>query len=90
MPVTPGGSSMGHEYIGVVEDTGDDVGSVKMGDLVIAPFAWSDGTCDYCLEGLQTSCRHGGFWNANGVGVGQAEAVRVPLAGGSGQVITSG
>jgi threonine dehydrogenase-like Zn-dependent dehydrogenase len=83
MPVTPGGSSMGHEYIGVVEDTGDDVGSVKKGDLVIAPFAWSDGTCDYCLEGPQTSCRHGGFWNANGVGGGQAEAVRVPLADGT-------
>ena len=43
MPVTPGGSSMGHEFIGVVEDTGGDVGSVKKGDLVIAPFAWSDG-----------------------------------------------
>jgi threonine dehydrogenase-like Zn-dependent dehydrogenase len=83
MAVTPGGSSMGHEFIGVVEDTGDDVTSVKKGDLVIAPFAWSDGTCDYCREGLQTSCRHGGFWNANGVGGGQAEAVRVPLADGT-------
>jgi threonine dehydrogenase-like Zn-dependent dehydrogenase len=83
MPVTPGGSSMGHEFIGVVEDTGDDVISVKKGDLVIAPFAWSDGTCDYCREGLHTSCRHGGFWNANGVGGGQAEAVRVPLADGT-------
>jgi len=83
MPVTPGGSSMGHEFIGVVEDTGEDVSSVKKGDLVIAPFAWSDGTCDYCREGLQTSCRHGGFWNANGVGGGQAEAVRVPLADGT-------
>ena len=83
MPATPGGSSMGHEFIGVVEDTGGDVTSVKKGDLVIAPFAWSDGTCDYCREGLQTSCRHGGFWNANGVGGGQAEAVRVPLADGT-------
>jgi threonine dehydrogenase-like Zn-dependent dehydrogenase len=83
MPVTPGGSSMGHEFIGVVEDAGGDVTSVKNGDLVIAPFAWSDGTCDYCREGLQTSCRHGGFWNANGVGGGQAEAVRVPLADGT-------
>ena len=83
MPVTPGGSSMGHEFIGVVEDTGEDVSSVKKGDLVIAPFAWSDGTCDYCREGLQTSCRHGGFWNANGVGGGQADAVRVPFADGT-------
>jgi threonine dehydrogenase-like Zn-dependent dehydrogenase len=83
MPVTPDGHSMGHEFIGVVEDTGAEVTSIKKGDLVIAPFAWSDGTCDYCRAGLQTSCRHGGFWNANGVGGGQAEAVRVPLADGT-------
>jgi threonine dehydrogenase-like Zn-dependent dehydrogenase len=83
MAATPEGSSMGHEFVGVVEDTGSDVTTVETGDLVIAPFAWSDGTCDFCREGLQTSCRHGGFWNANGVGGGQAEAVRVPLADGT-------
>jgi threonine dehydrogenase-like Zn-dependent dehydrogenase len=80
MPTTADGSSMGHEFLGTVEDTGRDVTKIKKGDLVIAPFAWSDGTCDFCREGLQTSCRHGGFWNAGGVGGGQAEAVRVPLA----------
>jgi threonine dehydrogenase-like Zn-dependent dehydrogenase len=83
MPVTPEGSSMGHEFVGVVEDVGSDVRTVKTGDVVIAPFAWSDGTCDFCREGLQTSCRHGGFWNAGGVGGGQADAVRVPLADGT-------
>src|SRR5712692_6057400 len=83
MPVTPEGASMGHECIGAVEDTGSDVTTVKKGDLVIAPFAWSDGTCDFCREGLQTSCRHGGFWNAGDVGGLQAEAVRVPLANGT-------
>ena len=82
-PVTPEGNSIGHEFLGVVEDTGNDVSTVKKGDLVIAPFAWSDGTCEFCREGLQTSCRHGGFWNAKGVGGGQAEAVRVPLADGT-------
>ena len=45
---------MGHEFIGVVEDTGADVTSVQKGDLVIAPFAWSDGTRYYCREGLHT------------------------------------
>ncbi len=60
MPVTPEGRSIGHEFIGVVEDTGADVTTVKKGDLVIGPFAWSDGTCEFCREGLQTSCRHGG------------------------------
>ncbi|RZL80483.1 MAG: IMP dehydrogenase [Rhodococcus sp. (in: high G+C Gram-positive bacteria)] len=83
MPVTPEGSPMGHEFIGVVEEIGKDVATMKKGDFVIAPFAWSDGTCEFCREGLHTSCRHGGFWAANGIGGGQAEAVRVPLADGT-------
>ena len=82
-PATGEGTSMGHEFLGIVQDTGPEVSTVKPGDLVIAPFAWSDGTCDFCREGLQTSCRHGGFWNAGDVGGGQAEAVRVPLADGT-------
>jgi threonine dehydrogenase-like Zn-dependent dehydrogenase len=83
MPATAEGSSIGHECIGSVEETGAEVTSVSKGDLVIVPFAWSDGTCDFCREGLQTSCRHGGFWNAGDVGGGQAEAIRVPLADGT-------
>jgi threonine dehydrogenase-like Zn-dependent dehydrogenase len=83
MPATPEGRSMGHECVGVVEDTGSDVTAINKGDLVIVPFAWSDGICDFCREGLQTSCRHGGFWNADGVGGMQAEALRVPLADGT-------
>jgi threonine dehydrogenase-like Zn-dependent dehydrogenase len=83
MLAMPGGQSIGHECVGIVEDTGADVTSVNHGDLVIVPFAWSDGTCDFCREGLQTSCRHGGFWNANGVLGAQAEAIRVPLADGT-------
>jgi Alcohol dehydrogenase GroES-like domain len=83
MPAAPDGNSRGHECVGLVEDIGADVTSVSQGDLVIVPFAWSDGTCDYCREGLQTSCRHGGFWNANSVGGCQAEALRVPLADGT-------
>ena len=41
-------SRIGHEFIGIVEDTGADVTTVKNGDLVVAPFAWTDGTCDFC------------------------------------------
>jgi threonine dehydrogenase-like Zn-dependent dehydrogenase len=83
LPDTPGGNSMGHEFVGVVEEVGAEVSTLKRGDFVIAPFAWSDNTCAFCREGLHTSCLHGGFWNANGVGGGQAEAVRVPLADGT-------
>jgi threonine dehydrogenase-like Zn-dependent dehydrogenase len=49
---------------------------------VIAPFVWSDGTCDFCRQGLQTSCRHGGQWGHDLDG-GQGEAVRVPQAQGT-------
>ncbi|MGW4718665.1 alcohol dehydrogenase catalytic domain-containing protein [Nocardia sp. NPDC004260] len=52
MAPTPRGSSMGHEFVGVVEDIGGDVHTVKKGDLVIAPFVWSDGTCDTLLPGV--------------------------------------
>jgi threonine dehydrogenase-like Zn-dependent dehydrogenase len=74
---------MGHEFIGIVEDAGRDVRTVKKGDLVVAPFAFSDGTCEFCRAGLQTSCLHGGFWGTGDVDGGQGEAVRVPLADGT-------
>ncbi|HTQ41405.1 MAG TPA: alcohol dehydrogenase catalytic domain-containing protein, partial [Polyangiaceae bacterium] len=77
------GRRMGHEFIGVVEDVGPDVRTMKRGDLVVAPFAWSDGTCVFCREGLHTSCLHGGFWGGSDQDGGQGEAVRVPLADGT-------
>ena len=78
----PGGRRMGHEFVGIVEDAGRAVRTVKKGDLVVAPFAWSDGTCEFCRQGLQTSCLHGGFWGGALDG-GQGEAVRVPYADGT-------
>ncbi|MEV4364888.1 zinc-dependent alcohol dehydrogenase family protein [Nonomuraea sp. NPDC049625] len=78
-----GPARMGHEFIGIVEDTGSEVTTVKKGDLVVAPFAISDGTCEFCREGLYTSCVHGGFWDGEPDEGGQAEAVRVPLADGT-------
>ena len=80
---TPAGTTIGHEFIGVVEELGREVTGLAKGDVVIAPFVYSDNTCDFCREGLHTSCRHGGLWNNNGVGGGQAEAVRVPQAAGT-------
>ena len=74
---------MGHEAVGVVEATGRDVRSVKPGDVVVMPFAFSDGTCDFCEHGLQTACIHGGFFGNPNVPGAQAEAIRVPLADGT-------
>jgi threonine dehydrogenase-like Zn-dependent dehydrogenase len=79
-PFEPG--PIGHEFVGVVEDIGRDVAHVKRGDFVIAPFAFSDGTCPHCRHGITSACLAGGFYPANGDG-GQGEAVRVPLADGS-------
>jgi threonine dehydrogenase-like Zn-dependent dehydrogenase len=77
------GRPMGHEAIGVVEDVGADVRSSKPGDLVVMPFAFSDGTCAFCREGLHTACVHGGFFDGYGISAAQAEAVRVPYADGT-------
>ncbi|HEY3380120.1 MAG TPA: alcohol dehydrogenase catalytic domain-containing protein [Vicinamibacterales bacterium] len=70
------GNRMGHEFVGIVEAVGSDVRRVKKGDLVVAPFAWSDGTCEFCQQGLQTSCLHGGWWGGARLDGGQGEAVR--------------
>lgn len=78
-----GARVMGHEAIGVVEDVGADVRTVEVGDLVVMPFAFSDGTCLFCAEGLQTECIHGGFFGNPDVPGAQAEAVRVPQADGT-------
>src|SRR5437868_503297 len=83
MEQSDAGRVMGHEAIGVVESVGSDVRNVKAGDLVVMPFAWSDGTCDFCREGLQTSCVHGGFFGTEEIAGAQAEAVRIPLADGT-------
>ncbi|AXE25840.1 IMP dehydrogenase [Streptomyces globosus] len=77
------GQRIGHEFLGVVEETGSAVSGLRAGDLVVAPFMWSDGTCDHCSEGLYTSCADGGFWGSVGHDGGQGEAVRVPHADGT-------
>lgn len=82
MEASDTGNRMGHEFVGVVEETGADVTGVAVGDFVIAPFIASDGTCEFCQEGLQTSCRHGAHWGGDGDG-GQGERVRVPQADGT-------
>src|SRR4051794_25484874 len=79
-PFEPG--PIGHEFVGVVEGVGGEVRDIEKGDFVIAPFAYSDGTCPHCRHGITTACVAGGFYPMNGDG-GQGEGVRVPLADGT-------
>lgn len=79
---------IGHEFVGVVEDLGAEVSSLKVGDFVIAPFALSDNTCVHCLRGVHTSCERGAWWGGEDehdlpIDGGQGEAVRVPMADGT-------
>ena len=88
LPEVDGPGRIGHEFVGIVEATGSAVQTVEPGDFVIAPFAFSDNTCELCRRGIHTSCVNGGYWGyedrqghfADG---GQGERVRVPLADGT-------
>lgn len=73
--------SIGHEFIGVVEAVGSDVSGIKVGDVVIAPFVYSDMSCPNCVNGATLSCPQGGAFGDGHIDGGQGEAVRVPLAG---------
>jgi threonine dehydrogenase-like Zn-dependent dehydrogenase len=83
MPKSETGQSMGHEAIGVVEAVGSAVSRVKRGQVVVMPFAISDGSCEFCKEGLPTACVHVGFVGNGGMNGAQAEALRIPFADGT-------
>jgi len=79
---------IGHEFVGVVEEVGEDVHDIAAGQFVIAPFTWSDNTCPHCRAGVHTACANGGGWGSPDrdgqmVDGGQGEVVRVPLADGT-------
>ncbi len=74
------GQAIGHEFLGVVEEVGNDVRGLHVGDTVIAPFMWSDGVCAHCRHGVTSACVDGGIWGALGMDGGQGEYVRVPHA----------
>ncbi|WP_370942321.1 alcohol dehydrogenase catalytic domain-containing protein [Amycolatopsis sp. cg5] len=73
------GPRCGHEFVGVVEEIGANVRNVRVGNLVVAPFVFADGTCAPCRSEMFGGCRNGGMFGVAGDG-GQAEAVRVPFA----------
>src|SRR5690349_5832766 len=77
------GQRMGHEAIGVVEEVGGDIQTIRRGQVVIMPFANSDGTCLFCEEGLQTACVHRDFFGNGTLDGAQGEAMRIPNADGT-------
>jgi threonine dehydrogenase-like Zn-dependent dehydrogenase len=84
----PPGSRLGHEFIGVVEAVGSDVASLSPGDRVMSSVSVACGRCDFCREGLASSCARWSLfgwaprvWQHGGAPQGgQSELVRVPLA----------
>lgn len=80
---TEPGQRLGHEFVGHVAAVGDAVASLRVGQFVISPFSWSDGTCPACREGVTIGCENGGFWGQTGSDGGQGQRVRVPFADGT-------
>ena len=72
---------MGHEYVGVVEEVGSAVTTVKPGDFVVGSFVISDNTCEICQAGFQSKCVHASFVHGS-IGT-QAERARIPYADGT-------
>lgn len=71
---------MGHEYIGVVEEIGDEVRDIRIGDLVVGSFVASDNTCEICQAGFQSRCIHQVMMGSVGT---QSDYARIPLADGT-------
>jgi len=71
---------MGHEYIGIVDQIGDDVRGLAVGDLVVGSFVASDNTCEICQAGFQSRCIHQVMMGSIGT---QADYARIPLADGT-------
>ncbi len=71
---------MGHEYVGVVEEIGAEVATVKVGDFVVGSFWASDNTCEICRAGYQSHCIHRTLMGVIGT---QSDRARIPLADGT-------
>jgi len=72
---------MGHEYVGVVEEVGAEVRTLRPGDFVVGSFVLSDNTCEICRSGFPSKCVNAEFVTGT-IGT-QAERARIPLADGT-------
>ncbi|WP_330230273.1 zinc-dependent alcohol dehydrogenase family protein [Nocardia sp. NBC_00508] len=84
----PEPTRMGHEFVGVVEEIGAEIDTVRPGQFVIAPMHASDGICVHCRNRVPFFCPRRAHWGATDeyglfVDGGQGEAVRVPMADGT-------
>jgi threonine dehydrogenase-like Zn-dependent dehydrogenase len=75
-----GPAPMGHEYVGVVEEVGSEVGTIRPGQFVVGSFFASDNTCEICRAGYQTHCVDRQPGAPTGA---QAQYARIPLADGT-------
>jgi threonine dehydrogenase-like Zn-dependent dehydrogenase len=77
----PDHQHMGHEYVGVVEEIGEEVTTLEVGDVVVGSFVISCGQCEICREGHPSRCVHAIFVDGE-IGT-QAEMARIPFADGT-------
>lgn len=89
-PTVKPGTTLGHEGVGIIEETGDSVRNFKKGDRVIISCITSDGSCEYCKKQMYAHCEDGGWILGHLINGTQAEYVRIPHADNSLYLIPEG
>ena len=80
VPEVPGGLTLGHEGVGIIEEVGSAVSGFKAGDRVLISCITSCGKCDACRKGMYSHCEKGGWILGHLIDGTQAEYVRIPYA----------
>src|SRR5690348_14124577 len=80
VPTVTDGRILGHEGVGIIEETGSGVANFKKGDNVLISCITSCGKCEYCKKGMYSHCEKGGWILGNMIDGTQAEYVRIPYA----------
>lgn len=80
VPSVTDGRILGHEGVGIVEETGSAVSDSRRGDKVLISCITSCARCDFCRKGMYSHCANGGWMLGNLIDGTQAEYVRIPYA----------